>query len=212
MSACSSGGGGGSSSPAGKKGGGKGSPTKPVALPGKLTEAPALAKQVKAGSLPPLSKRLPEKPYVVPHRWIERGQYGGTLNMPVFGTTGMANASSVKQFSYGFSPTRWLNDGLDIGPGLAERWSSNADTTVWTVSFRKGLRWSDGTLFSVDDIIFWYEDIATPGYDAQPVPQDCLSAKGTPCTMAKVDDSTLRITYDAPQPLVPDYLASWPKG
>ena len=31
-----------------------------------------LAEQVKAGKLPPVEKRLPKKPYVVPHNWLSR--------------------------------------------------------------------------------------------------------------------------------------------
>ncbi|HVX46550.1 MAG TPA: ABC transporter substrate-binding protein [Mycobacteriales bacterium] len=185
-----------------------GSEVKALPNPASFTEAPAL----KGKGLPAVADRLPASPLVTPHRWIERGTYGGSLNMTVFGSTGMANASSCREFFYGISPTRWINDGLDISPGTADRWSSNADSTEWTIHFREGLKWSDGHPFTVDDIIFWYEDIATPGNDAQTVPPDCVSAKGTPCTMTKVDESTLKITYDAPQPLVPDYLAEFAKG
>jgi hypothetical protein len=27
--------------------------------------------------------------------------------------------------------TSWLRDGLEIGPGLVERWESNADASSW---------------------------------------------------------------------------------
>jgi peptide/nickel transport system substrate-binding protein len=197
-----------SSSTPGKIGGTVGSAVKPKAIPASFNEAPSL----KGKGLPPVKERLPEQPYVVPHNWIQRGQYGGTLNTTVFGSTGAANAGSVREYFYGFSPLRWLNDGLTIGAGAADKWSSNADATEWTIHFRTGLKWSDGHPFSVDDVLFWYHDIATPGHDAQTIPPDCLSAKGTPCKMTKQDESTLKITYDAPQPLVPDYLAAWVKG
>ncbi len=185
-----------------------GSATEPLPIPASFSEAPAL----KGKGLPAVKDRLPENPLVLPHNWVERGKYGGTLNLGVLSATGMASASASREFYYGMSPTRWLNDGLDIGPGLADHWSSNQDASEWTIHFRKGLKWSDGHPFTVDDIIFWYEDIAKPGHNAQTPPPDTLSAKGTPCTMTKVDDSTLKMTYDAPQPLVPDYLAAWVKG
>ncbi len=210
LAACSSknsaksGGGSGSARVAGKIGSATQTPPKPA----KFSEAPAL----KGAGLPPVEQRLPDNPYVLPHNWVSRGKYGGVLNTVVVGTTGMQQASSIHEYYYGFSPLRWLNDGLDIGPGTADRWSSNADATEWTIHFRTGLKWSDGHPFTVDDVLFWYYDIAIPGHDAQTVPPDCQSSKGTPCTMSKVDDSTLKITYDAPQPLVPDYLAAWVKG
>ncbi|WP_241827457.1 hypothetical protein [Actinopolymorpha singaporensis] len=40
-----------------------------------------LAAQVRQGTLPPVEKRLPESPYVVPHNRLEPGNYGGTLRM-----------------------------------------------------------------------------------------------------------------------------------
>jgi peptide/nickel transport system substrate-binding protein len=57
---------------------GRGSATKPLAAPAKLHEAPELTSQVKAGKLPELSDRLPDRPYVLPHNWVRRGHYGGT--------------------------------------------------------------------------------------------------------------------------------------
>ncbi|HVX45441.1 MAG TPA: ABC transporter substrate-binding protein [Mycobacteriales bacterium] len=191
-----------------KVGGKAGSATKPIAAPKKFNESPAL----KGKRLPKVVDRLPKNPYVVPHNWLEKGKYGGTLNMIVFGTTGMANADSVREFFYGFSPLRLLNDGLTIGPGAADKWSSNRDATEWTVHFREGLKWSDGEPFTVDDVLFWWEDIILPGHFAQTPPDACRSANGKLATLKKVNDSTLRITLDAPQPIMDGHLASYAKG
>ena len=45
-------------------------------------ETPALAEQVRAGKLPPVDKRLPQKPLVVPlgDAGTSPGRHGGTLN------------------------------------------------------------------------------------------------------------------------------------
>lgn len=150
----------------------KGSASKPVTAPASLRESPALTTQVKAGTLPSIDQRLPDHPYVLPHKWLTPGRYGGSLRMVQYGVQGMANADGwPREFFYGHSPIRWLNDGLDIGPGIAESWSSNAESSQWTLKFRTGLRWSDGHPWTVDDIIFWYEDIALPGHDAQVPPR-----------------------------------------
>ncbi|HVX47111.1 MAG TPA: ABC transporter substrate-binding protein [Mycobacteriales bacterium] len=191
-----------------KIGGQTGSAEKPIATPASFNESPALKKK----DLPPVDQRLPEKPLVLPHHWAQRGRYGGTINTVTFTTTGVNTDASIREFYYGFSPLRWLNDGITVGPGTADKWSPNKDASVWTIHFRKGLKWSDGHPFSVDDVLFWYEDITLPGHDAQTVPPDCLSAKNNPCKMTKVDDSTLKMVFDSPQPLVPDYLAAWVKG
>ncbi|HVX46893.1 MAG TPA: ABC transporter substrate-binding protein [Mycobacteriales bacterium] len=189
-------------------GGSAGSATRSLPKPATFQDAPSL----RGKGLPPVEERLPENPYVIPHNWVGRGRYGGVLNTTVLGSTGLMNAGAIYEHFYGFSPVRWLNDGLDIGPGTAEKWSSNADATVWTVQFRKGLKWSDGHPMTVDDVLFWYNDMVRPGHDALTVPPDCLSADGTPCEMSRVDDVTLKLTFNAPQPLVPDYLAAQVKG
>lgn len=60
---------------------------------------------------------------------------------------------------------------------MAESWTSNADASEWTIHFRDGLKWSDGTAFTVDDILFWWQDIVVPGHYAQTPPDWCRSAK-----------------------------------
>src|SRR5690606_19489389 len=124
----------------------KGSAEKPLPKPDKLSESPMLADQVKAGKLPPLEERIPENPYVVPHRWLEEGKYGGTLQM----VADAADQANIKELMYGHSPLRWLNDGLTVGPGLVESWESDPEAKVWTFHFRKGLRWSDGHPWSTE--------------------------------------------------------------
>ncbi|MBC9728767.1 ABC transporter substrate-binding protein [Streptomyces sp. TRM68367] len=186
----------------------KGDVTKALKRPGTIQEAPSL----KGKGLPPVEQRIPMAPYVLPHRWTGAGKYGGTLNTTVFGSTGAANAFPIPEFFYGNSPLRFLNDGLDVGPGLADRWSANDDASEWTVHFRKGLKWSDGELFTVDDILFWWEDIVLPGHNAQTPPPSNISGKGTLVKMTKIDDNTLKFAWDTPQPLFPEHLATYVKG
>lgn len=191
----------------------KGSAPKPLSPPKNFQEAPDLAKQVKAGKLPKVEKRLPKHPYVVPHRWLEQGKYGGILNMGVVSSQGTSAATGPNgEFFYGFSPLRFLNDGDDIGPGTVDKWSSNDKATEWTLHFREGLRWSDGHKFSVDDVLFWWEDIAVPGHFSQAPPEWCKSGSGKLVKISKVDDLTLKMTYDTPAPMLPTYLATWPNG
>ncbi len=132
--------------------------------------------------------------------------------MLTFGSTGAANANSIAEFFYGNSPLRFLNDGLNVGPGLADRWSSNPATSEWTVHFREGLKWSDGAPFTVDDILFWWEDLVLPGHGAQTPPPSNISGKGTVVKMTKVDEHTLKFSWDTPQPLFPEQLATYVNG
>ncbi|QGN32765.1 ABC transporter substrate-binding protein [Microlunatus sp. Gsoil 973] len=186
----------------------KGSALKPLPKPAKFQEAPSL----KGKGLPPVEQRLPENPYVIPHNWVKPGKYGGTMNMNTFSTQGAAKADSDREFFYGHSPLRWLNDGQAVGPGLVEEWESNDDASEWTFHFRKGLKWSDGKPFTTDNVIWWWEKFILDEKMAQTPPDETRSGKGTLAKFDAVDDTTLKLTFDAPAPLTADRMAMWVNG
>jgi peptide/nickel transport system substrate-binding protein len=168
--------------------------------------------------LPPIDERLPTNPYTPPHKWLSTGNYGGTLNFTnSWGPDGMATI--VQESQYGHSILRWLDDGLAIGPGLAESWETNTDTSKWTFKFREGLKWSDGQPWTVDDILYWWEymvgangkekDFPTGLKPIETPPDEGRSGTGSLATLNKVDDYTLEMVFDAPAPLTADRLAMW---
>src|SRR5438128_408882 len=68
------------------------------------------------------------------------------------------------------SMLRWPRDHrLPIGPGLVETYGCAPDRKQLTLTLRKGLKWSDGEPFTVDDILFWWNDIAL-NKDLSPAP------------------------------------------
>ena len=210
LGACAGGDDGGGSDAAGGSNAakGKGSAKQPLPTPKKFSESPDLAKLVDSGDLPPVEERLPEVPYVVPHKWVERGKYGGSVATMARESD---NADGINWF-YGSSPMRFLNDGLDVVGGLVETWDQNNDTSEWTLHFRKGLKWSDGEPFTVDDVLFWWEDmLLNPDHEEVP-PDECRSGKGTLAKFQKVDDHTLKLIFDAPAPLTAERLATWANG
>lgn len=174
-------------------------------------EAPSLAARVAAGQLPPVGERLPESPYVPPHAWLRPGNYGGALRLALRESADVENGRRIANYMYGHSPVRWLRDGLEIGPGLVERWESNAFTTSWTFYFRRGMKWSDGQPWTVDDVIFWWEDeVKVQALNELP-PDETRSGRNTLANFVKVDDFTLRMDFDAPSPLTIDRMAMWVK-
>ena len=178
---------------------------------GKYKEAPMLASLVKAGSLPALAKRLPDVPYVVPHPWLTAGKFGGQMQMLCSDKSDWGTTHYLQESMYGHSILRWLQDGLAIGPGLAESFESNADQSTWTLHFRKGLKWSDGQPWSTADIMFWWND-EVGNKDIKDVPPDeAHSGKGTLMKMTAPDANTIVMAFDAPTPLTADRLAMWVK-
>jgi peptide/nickel transport system substrate-binding protein len=178
-------------------------PTKAPAAPvSKYKEAPTLAEQVKAGKLPPVDQRLPENPLVVKGEKV--GKYGGTWRMAM--KAGTDDPSFFKIFAY--EPlVRWNVAWTDIVPNVAERWDASADATEYTFYLRKGIKWSDGTPLTADDIVFWWEDVEL-NTDLAPTPPGWMVVGGKPGVVTKVDDTTVKFTFAAPNGLFLSNVAS----
>ncbi len=182
-----------------------------AAAPAKYTEAPMLADLVKQGKLPPLAQRLPAADDILVVKPIEEiGQYGGTWRMV---WKGPADFHAYGRENY--EPAlRWPRDPKDpIQPGLAKRWEFSDGGKTLTLFFRKGLKWSDGKPWTVDDIIFWWEDIET-NKELTDAPHTEWVVNDKPMTLEKIDDTTLRLRFAGANGLVLQELAfhgnQWP--
>jgi len=156
-------------------------------------EAPMWAAMVAAGELPPVCERLPENPRVVePYESI--GVYGGIWNRAWRGVIAFHCFGRVN-----YDPTlRWPRDPNDpVQPGLAERWEFNADGTELTLYYRKGLKWSDGVPFTVDDVIFWWEHIENDTNITKAVHTEWKNLT----ELVKIDDSTITLKFSQPNGL-----------
>src|SRR5262249_39545007 len=101
------------------------------AQPTKFNEAPMLAEQVKAGKLPPVEKRLPSDPLVVPV--VEQaGQYGGVWRRAFLGP---ADANNYVRVVYD-ALMRFSPNGAKIEPKIAANWESSKDFRMWTIKLR----------------------------------------------------------------------------
>lgn len=172
-------------------------------------EPPSLAELVAAGDLPPLEERLPEDPLVVPP--IEEiGQYGGTWRRAF---RGVSDFHAYGRINY--EPIlRWPRDPQDpIQPGIAKAWEFSEDGSEITLYLRKGIKWSDGEPFTVDDIIFWWEDIELDT-NLSISPHSEYVVNGKPMEIEKIDDFTFRLKFDGPNGLILRMLAfhgnQWP--
>ncbi len=162
----------------------KAAPTKAAAPAMKYKEAPELAELVKAGKLPPVEKRLPENPLVVPADEI--GQYGGVWRR---GFLGPSDFNGVNRVIYDVL-VRFGPDGATIEMKLAESVTPSADFKTWTVKLRKGIKWSDGSPFTADDIMFWYKDVLLNKDLVPAMPAWMLNKDGSRSQVQKIDDLT----------------------
>lgn len=170
----------------------KAAPAKAAAPAMKYSEAPVLAALVKAGKLPPVEKRLPEKPLIVPADEI--GQYGGVWRR---GFLGPSDFNGVNRIVYDVL-VRFGPDGATTEMKLAESVTPSADFKTWTVKLRRGMKWSDGSPFTTDDIMYWYKDVLQ-NKDLTPAIQSwMLNKDGSLVQVEKVDALSVKWTFKDP--------------
>src|SRR5436309_5369945 len=177
--------------------------TDPARYPKTFKEAPQLAELVKAGKLPPVQERIGRDPLVVkPLREI--GKYGGTWRR---GFTGHFDTSNGHRAAQNDKLLYWDYTGTGIVPNIARDWKVRPDGKVTTLWLRRGMRWSDGAPFTADDFVFWYQDMYL-NQELIPVPLTVMTINGTPISLEKVDDTTIRFFAPEPYHALPIVLAS----
>ena len=150
-----------------------------------------------------MSERVPEDPLViVPPQ--QHGPYGGTWTRFA---TGPRDVGIVEaRFAYE-GLVRWDAMAQEVIPNLAVRWEIADGGRSFIFYLRRGVRWSDGHPFTVDDLIFWYEDVLQNEEITPVVPRD-FKRGGRVMGLEKVDDYTVRFTFLEPNGLFVVKLAS----
>jgi peptide/nickel transport system substrate-binding protein len=173
-------------------------PTQPPAAPAsKYSESPLLAERVKAGKLLPVEQRLPEEPLVI-QPLQEVGQYGGTIR---FGTERTDFFQTDGQYASGMNQLllRLKPSIQEVVPNVAKAFKVSDDAKTFTISLRKGMKWSDGEPLTADDAVFYINDFILNS-DLQPVTPAMLKVKGKPIQIEKIDDYTFAYKFDSPNP------------
>lgn len=169
-------------------------------------ESPMLQERVENGELPPLEERLPDTPFVVgPGTLIdeaeldwEAGIYGGTLL-----TSNHQSDYNPDIFLASIEPlVRGTGlDTLDIMPNIVEDFNVNEDNTVFELTIREGLRWSDGEPVTTEDIRFVYENVLLNDTLTSSFPVDYRSggsAAGSIMELEIIDEYTFKYIFDEP--------------
>jgi peptide/nickel transport system substrate-binding protein len=81
-------------------------------------------------------------------------------------------------------------------PWLATSWSANADASVWTFKIRQGVKFSDGTPMTVDDVIYSFKTQCDPKGSANAL--SVFAGTLVPDGVVKVDDGTVAFHLEHP--------------
>ncbi len=93
---------------------------------------------------------------------------------------------------------RFSPDGFPLKPYVAKKVEVSPDNRTFTVTLRRGMRWSDGDDYNADDLVYWWEheqndEIISPGG-----PWPVMRINGRPGDVERVDDYTIRFTFPEP--------------
>ncbi|MCY4374277.1 MAG: ABC transporter substrate-binding protein, partial [Spirochaetaceae bacterium] len=118
-----------------------------------LTQAPMLD----AMDLPPLEQRLPDDPLVLlPTSQVKKiGTYQDLARIQGNGPEPIASNTTrvmCRSAEYGGQVNRFLRTCQDM--------VASNDNRTWTMTLRKGARFSDGSPMTTEDVAFFVEDIA----------------------------------------------------
>jgi ABC-type dipeptide/oligopeptide/nickel transport system permease component/ABC-type transport system substrate-binding protein len=162
-------------------------------------ESPLLRELVQEGSLDPVHERTGPEP-VVMGAADGIGNYGGTWYRVA---SSEGDVGVITWRLSGGSLLRWSPLGYPLRPHLARSWDANEDRTEFTVTLRRGLRWSDGHPFTADDILYWWER-EIKYFGIQP---GAMRIKGELGEIEKVDDHTVRFRFPHPHAIFPEIMA-----
>lgn len=160
-------------------------------------QAPELDAQVASGALPAVADRVGANPRViVPVE--EVGQYGGTFRGGMVG----GNDRNMLFTHFGYEPLlAWDADWTgDVVPNIATGYTASADGKSFTFTLREGMKWSDGSPFTADDIAFFIEDIL-PDAKLFPTKPGWLTVEGELPTIAVASPTEFTISWTKPNGL-----------
>ena len=175
----------------------------PVHAEPTLVETPSLAAAVAAHELPPVAERVPRHPLVIGFAEdAEPGRPGGDLHALMGGAR-----DTRLMVMWGYARLIGYQRDLSLAPDLAEA-IDNQDNKVFTIHLRPGHRWSDGQPFTADDFRYFWEDIAN-NKDLSPTGlPSALVIRGHKPTVEILDATTVRYSWDVPNPVFLSELAA----
>ncbi|MHA6729233.1 ABC transporter substrate-binding protein [Devosia sp. A369] len=160
-------------------------------------QAPELDALVASGALPAVAERVSANPRVIVPV-AEVGQYGGTFRGGMVG----GNDRNMLFTHFGYEPLlAWDADWTgEVVPNIATGYTASADSKSFTFTLREGMKWSDGSPFSSDDVAFFIEDVL-PDAKLFPTKPGWLTVEGELPTIAVTSPTEFTISWTKPNGL-----------
>jgi peptide/nickel transport system substrate-binding protein len=168
-----------------------------------LQECEFFKAEVIAGTLPPVTERIPEQPLIVDLEAKGRdfGHQGGALR------TMITRSKDTRQMVvYGYTRLVVYDRNYVLQPDLLESYE-NIDDKIFTFHLRKGHKWSDGEPFNSADFEYWWDDVANNEELMPSGPPEFLRVEGELPQVSFPDDLTVIYAWSKPNPQFLQILA-----
>lgn len=164
-------------------------------------EAPMLAAQVEAGSLPAVTERLPTNPKKV-QPLEQAGVYGGTIQTVLASTDPSWIFMTVTHDHL----VTWNPDYSQKVENVAEKFEVLEDGKVYVFYLREGTKWSDGKPFTSADLMWWYDNVLL-NKAITPLVPSALRVGDKPVVVTTQGDYQVTFTFPAPNALFLDRIS-----
>jgi len=158
--------------------------------------APSLEEAVKTGKLPPVAERLPTNPRVVNLAAMGRkpGRHGGTWRMLI------GKHKDIKLVPiYGYARLVGFNEKFELEADILESYKVE-EGRIFTFHLRKGHKWSDGHPMTTEDFRYAWDDMLIDKTLGRSGLRDVLLVDGKAPKFEILNETTVRYTWDAPNP------------
>jgi peptide/nickel transport system substrate-binding protein len=160
-------------------------------------QAPELDALVESGALPAVAERVGANPRVItPVESV--GKYGGTFRGGMVG----GNDRNMLFTHFGYEPLlAWDADWTgEVVPNIATGFEASEDSTSFTFTLREGMKWSDGSAFTAEDVAFFINDVL-PDAKLFPTKPGWLTVEGELPTISVASPTEFTIAWTKPNGL-----------
>jgi peptide/nickel transport system substrate-binding protein len=118
----------------------------------------------------------------------------GPTNFNQMLTSGLANSAIADRISADLVHIN--RSSLELEPSLATRWEADKTGRIYTIHLRRGVRFSDGSGFTADDVVFTFQMLSDPDIQSSMAGQ--LEIDGAFPSVKKIDNLTVQISFQRP--------------